>query len=638
MTRKFLRNTTSLALCIGVALPQLAAAQSVNDSIVLAAADEVAQAATEVILPPPAEDAEDEAEQEGEAAPEPDAASEAEAPPPESEPEPEPVTEPVAEPEPVSEPAPEAAAEPVAEDIPAETAPTAEEPVAETTSDAALDAQAEADADAEALARALAEQEEAAAANAASEADSGAAAESADTATEAVPPIDPAETAAETEVEAEAEAEAGAEAEAESATDAVEATTDANETATDTAETALPDAGELEAALTEAVEIPEAEAPVTDASREAAAADTAPEAAALADTDPVTTTEAEAVTEESSRSATEDFLTDLSGIVRDSGVATTTGAAATAAATQEADDDDDRSNLEKTLRQAVLPALAGLVVGQMLSNNRQVSLNTGDRVVVTRPDGSQEIIKDDNALLLRPGSTVQTQEYADGSTRTIVTRDDGSQVVTIRDANLRVLRRSLVRADGTTVDLLDDTVAVQPVDVAALPPPARPVTLAPGQQMSEEALREALGRETQVNRSFTLGQIRNIPEVRALVAPVDIQAITFDTGSAAIKSDQAQALSALGRVIAESIRQNPREIYLIEGHTDTVGADAMNLALSDRRAESVALALTQFFGVPPENMVVQGYGEQFLKVPREGDIRENRRASVRRITDLLARD
>ena len=631
MTRKFLRNTTSLALCIGVALPQLAAAQSVNDSIVLAAADEVAQAATEVILPPPAEDAEDEAEQEGEAAPEPDA--EAEAPPPESEPEPEPVTEPVAEPEPVSEPAPEAAAEPVAEDIPAETAPTAEEPVAETTSDAALDAQAEADADAEALARALAEQEEAAAANAASEADSGAAAESADTATEAVPPIDPAETAAETEVEAEAEAEAGAEAEAESATDAVEATTDANETATDTAETALPDAGELEAALTEAVEIPEAEAPVTDASREAAAADTAPEAAALADADPVTTTEAEAVTEESSRSATEDFLTDLQGALREGGVATTAETTATASSGS-----SDRSNLEKTLRQAVLPALAGLVVGQMLSNNREVSLNTGDRVVVTRPDGSQEIIKDDNALLLRPGSTVQTQEYADGSTRTIVTRDDGSQVVTIRDANLRVLRRSLIHADGRTVELLDDTVAVQPVNVATLPPPARPVALAPGQQMTEESLRDALRREAQVNRSFTLGQIRNIPEVRALVAPVDIQAITFETGSAAIKSDQAQALSALGRVIAESIRQNPQEIYLIEGHTDTVGADAMNLALSDRRAESVALALSQFFDVPPENLVVQGYGEQFLKVQREGDIRENRRASVRRITDLLARN
>jgi len=307
-------------------------------------------------------------------------------------------------------------------------------------------------------------------------------------------------------------------------------------------------------------------------------------------------------------------------------------------ATQGADKGDDRSNLEKALRQAVLPALAGLAVGQLLSNNRQVELNTGDRVAVTRPDGSQEIIKDDNALLLRPGSTVQTEEYADGSTRTVVTREDGSQVVTIRDADLRVLRRTLVQPDGTTTALIDETAAVAPVDVASLPPPARPITVAPGQQLSEDALREALRRETQVNRTFTLGQIRNIPEVRALVAPVDIQAITFDTGSAAIKPDQAQALSTLGRVIADSVRRNPAEIYMIEGHTDTVGADAMNLTLSDRRAESVALALTEFFGVPPENMVVQGYGEQFLRVPQEGDIRANRRAAVRRITDLLARN
>ncbi|SEH69831.1 OmpA family protein [Paracoccus alkenifer] len=638
MTRKFLRNTTSVALCIGVALPQLAAAQPVTDSIVLAAADEVAQAATAVILPPADED-EEQAEQaaEADAAPEAEAVAEAEVeaeavPETDAEPEPEPVAEPKPEPEPepVAEAAPEPVAEPAAETPVAETgaAETATDaaPAAETASDATPEAQpaTTADPDADALARALAEQEEAAS-NAAEAADATDAA-----AAEAAPlvPLQEPE-AAEPETQPETDApDAGAPADA--AADPA-----ADETETD--ETALPDAGELEAALADAVEIPEAEAPTTDAAREAAAADTAPEAAALAESEPVTTTQAEAVTEETSRSATEDFLTDLKGALRDGGVATT--AAETAAASDStASDSKDRSNLEKTLRQAVLPALAGLVVGQMLSNNREVSLNTGDRVVVTRPDGSQEIIKDDNALLLRPGSTVQTQEYADGSTRTIVTRDDGSQVVTIRDANLRVLRRSLIHADGRTVELLDDTVAVQPVNVATLPPPARPITLAPGQQMTEEALREALRRETQVNRTFTLGQIRNIPEVRALVAPVDIQAITFDTGSAAIKSDQAQALAALGRVIAESIRQNPREIYLIEGHTDTVGADAMNLALSDRRAESVALALSQFFDVPPENLVVQGYGEQFLKVQREGDIRENRRASVRRITDLLARN
>jgi len=207
-------------------------------------------------------------------------------------------------------------------------------------------------------------------------------------------------------------------------------------------------------------------------------------------------------------------------------------------------------------------------------------------------------------------------------------------VVTIRDANLQVLRRTLVSADGTTTRLIDDTADVQPVDIGSLPAPA-PVT-GGNAPLNEDQLRDALQREADVDRRFTLSQIRNIPEVRALVAPVNIDAITFDTGSAAIRSDQAQQLQGLGRAIQDQIAQNPQEIFMIEGHTDTVGSDAANLALSDRRAESVALALTEYFDVPPENLVTQGYGEQFLRVRAEGDIRDNRRASVRRITDLLA--
>ncbi len=85
----------------------------------------------------------------------------------------------------------------------------------------------------------------------------------------------------------------------------------------------------------------------------------------------------------------------------------------------------------------------------------------------------------------------------------------------------------------------------------------------------------------------------------------------------------------------EAIQRDPREVFLIEGHTDAVGSDAYNLALSDRRAESVALALTENFGIPPENLVVQGYGEEFLKVPTLESEQANRRATVRRITPLL---
>jgi len=49
-----------------------------------------------------------------------------------------------------------------------------------------------------------------------------------------------------------------------------------------------------------------------------------------------------------------------------------------------------------------------------------------------------------------------------------------------------------------------------------------------------------------------------------------------------------------------------------------VGSDVDNLSLSDRRAESVALVLSQQFGVPAENLTTQGYGEQYLKIPTQG--------------------
>jgi hypothetical protein len=65
------------------------------------------------------------------------------------------------------------------------------------------------------------------------------------------------------------------------------------------------------------------------------------------------------------------------------------------------------------------------------------------------------------------------------------------------------------------------------------------------------------------------------------------------------------------------VAANPSEVFLVEGHTDAVGSEIDNLSLSDRRAESVALVLTQQFAVPAENLTTQGYGEQNLKVPTQ---------------------
>ena len=106
---------------------------------------------------------------------------------------------------------------------------------------------------------------------------------------------------------------------------------------------------------------------------------------------------------------------------------------------------------------------------------------------------------------------------------------------------------------------------------------------------------------------------------------IDLNTITFETGSWEITPDQAQKLAAIAQGLNQAIARNPREVFLIEGHTDAVGSDVDNLSLSDRRAEAVAQVLTEQFQVPAENLTSQGYGEQYLKVQTQGPERINRR-------------
>ena len=196
----------------------------------------------------------------------------------------------------------------------------------------------------------------------------------------------------------------------------------------------------------------------------------------------------------------------------------------------------------------------------------------------------------------RPGSNVRTETYRDGSTRTIVERPDGTQIVTIRDASGRVLRRAQYDKLGRELVLIDDLEPEEVVIIKNLPkPPKKRVVIST--QDEDADLKAALAAKdiAKLGRSFSLRQIREIAEVRALAALIDVDTITFNSGSAAVKASEAQDLADLGRLMKDMIDNNPREMFLIEGHTDATGKAAMNLALSDRRAESVALALTEYF-------------------------------------------
>ncbi|MGV8986653.1 MAG: OmpA family protein [Cypionkella sp.] len=290
------------------------------------------------------------------------------------------------------------------------------------------------------------------------------------------------------------------------------------------------------------------------------------------------------------------------------------------------------SDLEKV----GLVALGALAIGAIINGNKQVVSNTGDRVVVRQDDGSYQVYKDDSSLMRQPGSDVTTQTFSDGSTRSIFTRQDGSQIVTVRDASGRVLQRIAYDRDGRSTMLIDDLQPEHRVDVSRLPQ-VQPQNTKISVSSSNAALQAALAAANadDQGQKFSLRQIRSIPQVRYLAPTIDVPAVTFETGSAAIQPTEARKLNSLGKFIVDLIDQNPGEVFLVEGYTDAVGSAASNLALSDRRAESVAKALTEYFQVPPENLVVQGYGETDLLIPSAGDERANRRVAVRIITPLL---
>ncbi|MDR9486203.1 MAG: OmpA family protein, partial [Sediminimonas sp.] len=329
------------------------------------------------------------------------------------------------------------------------------------------------------------------------------------------------------------------------------------------------------------------------------------------------------VTEENARSSDEEFETQLKA-----------GAEATTQTQAQSDGDDGLSTLGK----AAALGLGAIALNEILSADDEVVTSSRDRVVV-RQDGQLRVLKNDDVHLLRPGNEVRTRTFDDGSTRTVVFRGDGSKIITIRAADGRVLRRVRERTDGSRVVIFDDTQhRHEPVVVRNLPEPPRESGVTYSRR-DRAALEEALNAElaADVNRRFSLRQVREISAVRKLMPPVTLDAVNFRTDSAVIRPREAEDLAALGQQMAAAIDHNPDEVFLVEGHTDTVGSASYNLALSDRRAESVALALVEYFDVPPENLVIQGYGESDLAVEVRGPQRANRRATVRRITPLLHR-
>jgi|WetSurMetagenome_2_1015567.scaffolds.fasta_scaffold08944_5 OmpA-OmpF porin, OOP family len=109
--------------------------------------------------------------------------------------------------------------------------------------------------------------------------------------------------------------------------------------------------------------------------------------------------------------------------------------------------------------------------------------------------------------------------------------------------------------------------------------------------------REGMKQEVQANAEVFKNDIR-------ATGHAAVYGITFDTDSAVIKPESAQALGE----IAKLLNADPGLKIFVVGHTDGTGSVDHNLKLSQDRAQSVMQALIKEYGVAPVRLRPFGCG------------------------------
>ncbi len=115
-----------------------------------------------------------------------------------------------------------------------------------------------------------------------------------------------------------------------------------------------------------------------------------------------------------------------------------------------------------------------------------------------------------------------------------------------------------------------------------------------GNQMDKQAakMQKDLGKEVTIER---VGE--------GIKLTFDSQ-LLFDYGKADLRESNKPAL----RKLSESLKDYPNTNILVVGHTDNVGSDTYNMALSEKRAASVSNYLNTL-GVSGSRLSIQGRGK-----------------------------
>ena len=106
--------------------------------------------------------------------------------------------------------------------------------------------------------------------------------------------------------------------------------------------------------------------------------------------------------------------------------------------------------------------------------------------------------------------------------------------------------------------------------------------------------------------------------------------VLFDFNKAELKGNAYPNITKL----AQFLQENPERKVIVEGYTDSVGSASYNQSLSERRANSVRMALVRA-GVDPARIVAQGYGKEY---PVADNSSNSGRAQNRRVEVTISND
>jgi outer membrane protein OmpA-like peptidoglycan-associated protein len=103
--------------------------------------------------------------------------------------------------------------------------------------------------------------------------------------------------------------------------------------------------------------------------------------------------------------------------------------------------------------------------------------------------------------------------------------------------------------------------------------------------------------------------VEEVMEKPAMPEPVEVVRVELDVKFDFDKSRVREESYGDIKNLADFMKQYPQTTTVVEGHTDSIGTDAYNQGLSERRANAVRDVLVNQYGVEGGRVNAVGYGE-----------------------------